>query len=294
MDDNDATLRANLAAFHHNFSRGEIERNGDLVQDDVDVVSNNVQLRGRDAFAERLKRYETPFPGLQLRDRIRIVEGRAGAVLYLLQGKHNGPYAGEEGTGRHIEAYSGELFDFDDSSRLTRLHTITQLDRVTAQVRGGELVAEHQEVDVLPITPVTDQLAAAIRSKAVSLFEAEGPSPEHGRTVIASDAALIIDGRSTHGPAAWVELWERWTAAFSDLQVTVDRQVQEGDRIAVRYRAVGTHDGPFNDRHGATHTPTGKQISWDGIDFLRFDESELVTELVAVHNSDDIVSQIEK
>jgi steroid delta-isomerase-like uncharacterized protein len=53
-------------------------------------------------------------------------------------------------------------------------------------------------------------------------------------------------------------------AAFPDYRATVDAVIVEGDTAAVRYSAQGTHEGPFR-----SLTPTGKQIAYSGMFFLR-------------------------
>src|SRR5271167_1843632 len=109
----DSLYRANAPKFHRNFSAGEFEKNGALVTEDIDVNSNNVHLVGRDNFVKRIERYSIPFPGLQLRDRVIIVDGNVAAVNYVLQGKQTGPYGTIAPTGRTVEAMSGEVFEFD-------------------------------------------------------------------------------------------------------------------------------------------------------------------------------------
>ena len=107
-------IRRNAAAFHANFSRGDIDANGDLAAEDISVISNTVHLAGRAAFVKRLKRYNEPFPGLQLRDRLIIVDGTGAAVLYRLQGEHGGRFGDHDATGNLVEALSGEMFEFND------------------------------------------------------------------------------------------------------------------------------------------------------------------------------------
>lgn len=144
-------VRENGAAFHINFSAGDFDKNGLLVTEDIYVNSNNSILVGRDNFVTRIKRYDGPFPGMKLADRIVIVEDNIAAVHYLLQGKQNGKYGDLEPTGRNVKAMSAEFFVMDENGLMKDLLTITQLDKLKAQIKGEETVKEHQQVTLYPI-----------------------------------------------------------------------------------------------------------------------------------------------
>jgi steroid delta-isomerase-like uncharacterized protein len=61
-----------------------------------------------------------------------------------------------------------------------------------------------------------------------------------------------------------------WTA-FPDLHITIDNQIAEGNQVATRYTAHGTHLGPF-----AGIPPTGEQITTVAIETHQFDNEKLV------------------
>jgi predicted ester cyclase len=52
--------------------------------------------------------------------------------------------------------------------------------------------------------------------------------------------------------------------AFPDLELKIADLLVQGDRVAVRWKAGGTHDGPLGDAK-----PTGKKISYEGMSFFR-------------------------
>ena len=62
------------------------------------------------------------------------------------------------------------------------------------------------------------------------------------------------------GPEGMKQYVAALREAFPDLHLTIDDQVAEGDRVATRWTATGTHRGPF---HGLP--PTGKRGVWSGI-----------------------------
>ena len=78
----------------------------------------------------------------------------------------------------------------------------------------------------------------------------------------APDCVIHING----GPApsldrdGFKDMLRGLLAAFPDLVLTVEDQVVAGDRVATRWNAVGTHDGPFG-----PVPATGRRIRVDGL-----------------------------
>jgi predicted ester cyclase len=62
------------------------------------------------------------------------------------------------------------------------------------------------------------------------------------------------------GVVAWKEFITGFLRAFPDLRFTMEDQLAEGDRVAYRWHARGTHTGPL----GAA-PPTGKPVAVDGL-----------------------------
>jgi predicted ester cyclase len=66
------------------------------------------------------------------------------------------------------------------------------------------------------------------------------------------------------GPGGLKAAVTLFRTAFPDLQYSIDDDMAEGDLVMTRFSARGTHLGPFL---GAA--PTGKEISYTGIDVNR-------------------------
>jgi steroid delta-isomerase-like uncharacterized protein len=62
-----------------------------------------------------------------------------------------------------------------------------------------------------------------------------------------------------------------YRAAFSDLQVSIDHQVAEGDHVVTRWTARGTHDGEL---FGIS--PTGNSVTTTGITIVRVAGGKIV------------------
>ena len=60
------------------------------------------------------------------------------------------------------------------------------------------------------------------------------------------------------GAVAWLR------TAFPDLRFEINGLVSDGDQVAVRWTASGTHGGPFDDLK-----PTGRRVEWTGSDWLK-------------------------
>lgn len=67
--------------------------------------------------------------------------------------------------------------------------------------------------------------------------------------------------------------------AFPDLHKTVDALVAEGDWVVIRWTNEGTHLGPWKDI-----APTGKRITWSGVNLYRFGPDGRVIENLAHPN----------
>lgn len=288
MPDQHDIIHAVASQFHRNFSDGAFEKNGDLVTEDIQVNSNTVAFRGRDAFVERLRRYETAFPGLQLRDQVVVVDGRSAAVQYVLQGRHNGPFGDLEATGRLIEIYSGEVFDFDDQGKMERLLTITRLHHVRPQLVGSNEIREHQTIG---LNHPSDESPLPLDAQELYAFLAAGRFDRIREIAHQQVKTSVHSHDDPGGLDAFVHVWEKMRAAFPDAVVSVERTLRDGEWMAVVYSLTGTHSGPFDDFEGRTHEATGMPVALRGIDFLRVTRGRL-TELIAIHDGDDVVSQI--
>ncbi len=91
------------------------------------------------------------------------------------------------------------------------------------------------------------------------------------------DENFAPDWVNHHGPTGSETLEEfkqRMTktfATFPDLHFTVEDVVAEGDKVAARWTARGTHMGEF-----MGIAPTGKQVTIVGTGYIRFEGSKMV------------------
>jgi len=87
-----------------------------------------------------------------------------------------------------------------------------------------------------------------------------------------SPDALIVDpGVELRGPRALQPALRALLTAFPDLHITVEEEIQEGERLAIRYRGEGTHQGEW---HGIR--AQGRRISYTGMLMVRFHHGQIV------------------
>ena len=72
------------------------------------------------------------------------------------------------------------------------------------------------------------------------------------------------------GPEGFKEFAAAYRAAFPDLHMEIEAQIAEGDLVATRWTATGTHEG---DLMGIA--PTGRRVRQPGMDINRFSDGKV-------------------
>ena len=80
-----------------------------------------------------------------------------------------------------------------------------------------------------------------------------------------------LSGDDLGGPAEVKELVVFLRGAFPDLRLVIEDEVVAGDKVVVRWTAVGTHLGEFDGI-----APTGRVVTWTGIDVVRLHDHRIV------------------
>lgn len=84
-----------------------------------------------------------------------------------------------------------------------------------------------------------------------------------------------------------LEYFRMLQAAFPDLQMNVDDLIAGGDRSVARVTVDATHQGDF-----LGVPPTGKRVSMELIDIMRFDDDGLVCEHWGVADMLSLMQQL--
>jgi steroid delta-isomerase-like uncharacterized protein len=80
-----------------------------------------------------------------------------------------------------------------------------------------------------------------------------------------------------HGPDGYRDIVERFHRAFSDVTVTTEQLVAEGDTVVNRWRFDVTHTGPYMGIEA-----TGKDAHLSGISIIDFEDGMIVEDHAVV------------
>jgi steroid delta-isomerase-like uncharacterized protein len=83
-------------------------------------------------------------------------------------------------------------------------------------------------------------------------------------------------GTASRGTEAVKQGPTRWRTAFPDLRSTIEDIFAEGDKVIVRWTLGGTHRGNIAIPSVGTLPPTGKHVSWAGMDIYHFRGGKIV------------------
>ena len=82
--------------------------------------------------------------------------------------------------------------------------------------------------------------------------------------------AAIPAGEDIHGVEAARQIAAARRRAFPDLQITIEDQIAQGDKVVTRFTARGTHRGEL-----AGIAPTGKEVEVRGINMCRIEGGKI-------------------
>jgi predicted ester cyclase len=84
--------------------------------------------------------------------------------------------------------------------------------------------------------------------------------------------AVAHEGSDTaSGPEGFYPFFDRMQSAFSNIQVTIQDTLEDGDKICVRWSCTMKHTGD-----GLGMRPTNKQLQTSGISILRASNGKLI------------------
>jgi predicted ester cyclase len=80
-----------------------------------------------------------------------------------------------------------------------------------------------------------------------------------------------LSGDDLGGPQEVKALVTFLRGAFPDLRFVIEDEVVAGDKVVVRWTAVGTHLGEFDGI-----PPSGRVVTWTGMDLVRLQDHRIV------------------
>jgi steroid delta-isomerase-like uncharacterized protein len=120
----------------------------------------------------------------------------------------------------------------------------------------------------------TNQMHSPIRRIFIEAFN-QGNLAVVDEVITSNHIAHNAFTGAPHGPQGLKMLIAIFRTAFPDLLCTVEDEIIEGDKFAVRWSIRGTHRGMF-----LGNPPTGKQIDVLGIIFGRTENGRIIEDWI--------------
>jgi hypothetical protein len=111
----------------------------------------------------------------------------------------------------------------------------------------------------------------AVLTRMVSLWNGEDIDP----TEIFARGCRLNDGESTYEPEDVLPWVRKLHAAFPDIRFEIAGWFAADTRYVLRFRASGTHKGPFETLVG-TAQPSGKRFTAHGIEVFEIREDRII------------------
>ena len=89
--------------------------------------------------------------------------------------------------------------------------------------------------------------------------------------LLAPDIQGFLEGQEIHGPQGFQDFRRQLLDAFPDLAVEVEDVVEQGNRVAIRWRCSATHQGS-----GLGIPATSKQVTFRGMSWVEIQNGRIV------------------
>jgi steroid delta-isomerase-like uncharacterized protein len=89
--------------------------------------------------------------------------------------------------------------------------------------------------------------------------------------LLAPNIEGFLEGQDINGPMGFQDFRRRLLDAFPDLAVEVEDMVEQGNRVAIRWRCRATHTG-----HGLGFPATLKKVTFRGMSWVEIQNRKIV------------------
>ena len=185
---------------------------------------------------------------------------------------------------------SAEFFVMDENGLMKDLLTITQLDKLVAQIKGEETIKEHRQVTLCAID---NSVPKDVTAKATDLYirHFNFRNWEGLKNLLANDVNVNWNGTIIDGIAAFLKEVKNRVAAFSNITYQLDRSVTEANRSAIGYTMHGNHDGVFAYKNH-TYQPTQKAFAIREAQHIDVGADGKMKSIVIISNQDEFLSVV--
>ena len=119
---------------------------------------------------------------------------------------------------------------------------------------------------------MSEENKAVVRREMEELFNHTGSLDAVEEIIAADYVGYEPTSGETRGIEGARQFATTYREAFPDLENTIEDMVAEGDKVVVRFRARGTHQGET----AVFGPPTGKQMDITGITIKRVSDGKIV------------------
>ena len=91
-----------------------------------------------------------------------------------------------------------------------------------------------------------------------------------GDELLAANMVLHVSNSDIKGPEGWKQYAGSFLDGFSDIIISVNNTIAEGDVVVANWICHGIHTGELQGI-----APTGKQVTWTGIAIYRFEGGKI-------------------
>ena len=117
---------------------------------------------------------------------------------------------------------------------------------------------------------MSEENKAIVRREIEEVFSAQGDL-DVAYEIFAPE--YVGHPEDVRGPEGAKEMARMYRNAFPDVQLSIEDQVAEGDKVVTRWIGSGTHQGEM-----MGIAPTGNQVRVDGMTISRIEDGKIVEE----------------
>ncbi|MCH5598892.1 nuclear transport factor 2 family protein [Niabella ginsengisoli] len=187
---------------------------------------------------------------------------------------------------------SAEFFVMDENGIMKDLLTITQIDKLVAQIKGEEKIEKHQDVTLYPID---NSVPKATTEKTTDMYVRHFNirNWDGFKNLLAADVNVNWNGEMLTSADAFMEKIKSRVASFSNITYQLDRSVTEANRSAIGYTMHGKHDGAFTYKN-TTYQPTQKDFEIREAIHFEVGADGKIKSMIVISNQDEFLPIVKK
>ncbi|MBM3235632.1 ester cyclase [Candidatus Poribacteria bacterium] len=238
-------------------------------------LAGNPDIHGSEGLKQFFAMYLAAFPDIHFTIDDIVAEGDEVVIRDTVRSTHQGEFVGIPSTGNQVtftgmfahRVVEGKIMESWGEGDFLAL--MQQFGVIPAMGRETFTWGEPSVVTGNPGDPETNK--ATVQRMIAEVWN-------QGKLSVVDevfDADYILHDPAwpmeVRGPEGFKQYVAAMLGPFPDTYFTIEDIIAEGDKVAVRYTALGTHQGEF-----MSIPPTGKQITITGITIHRFADGKFV------------------